>query len=820
MVYTHRPRDRKAAVPQESPCDSSDSRVGTTHRGPGADRGGIVARWGGPGSSSPSPHGGDTAPYVSRVTQLCASVGARLISIGNGWEGGDADVHEALRDVGLTVASTSITLLHLNQSMLEAEGLPLPPHPDLLQSYARALDGPTRYHQLPPGGMVSLLYHLSSRLESLDRELSRLAAPGHIETGIRAARAVVVEAPAALRAGVPPATVLRSSLRRLTTAALGPLNPARDWAEEAAIRLVLAQPVLEGLASRLRRCNDELNVILRLWTIGQSLLPPAILVPPVPHKAGMAPGAIPLTGLVRTGELGDVPSPLAKGPVDTFLGAAEERESLPLARRILQALHAPRSAIMWNQRSLRNALLCRLLDTYYAAFGYAVGRTLRLPRALGDVLLLPLVLCALIVYAFAPRRAVERVTAMMARPDIALISRMWRLADSPWLSRLQGFLRPRAHGTLPTSRKITIAGVPCIVLSNTRLTDAELGADGPATITEGHPAATTTGGHARSGDKQPMPRLRTAESDVLLSEAAQAAEEAEAREREEGRAEPSPHASAVITPHGSCLPPTMIYVHGGGFISSSTGHDIRTFSAWLASTPEERPWLIIYPVYSLSPEARYPTPTRECARVYAAIAARSPTRLIVAGESAGGHIAASLVVSLISEGGKRLPDGAAFLYPSLSISQSPTPSRLLHMADPILSYAVLIELARSHLPPGSTMCDEMPGDISPIHASDAVLRHFPPCYISAGGLDPLLDDSLAFHTRLSQLGRQSLLDIFRDLPHGYAGFTILAGSAQGVEGFRRAVQGFLKVRASDPPTPASLSGDGSGVGTRTSRQTL
>ncbi|VDM58911.1 unnamed protein product [Angiostrongylus costaricensis] len=65
--------------------------------------------------------------------------------------------------------------------------------------------------------------------------------------------------------------------------------------------------------------------------------------------------------------------------------------------------------------------------------------------------------------------------------------------------------------------------------------------------------------------------------------------------------------------------------------------------------------------------------------------------------------------------------------------------------------------------------------ISPMYAADEVIRQLPPVYFIACHLDPLLDDTIAFASRLQAAGgRVGSVDILPAIPHGFLNFTLVS----------------------------------------------
>nr|CDJ85515.1 Hormone-sensitive lipase and Alpha beta hydrolase fold-3 domain containing protein [Haemonchus contortus] len=65
--------------------------------------------------------------------------------------------------------------------------------------------------------------------------------------------------------------------------------------------------------------------------------------------------------------------------------------------------------------------------------------------------------------------------------------------------------------------------------------------------------------------------------------------------------------------------------------------------------------------------------------------------------------------------------------------------------------------------------------ISPMYATDEVIRQLPPVYFVACHLDPLLDDTIAFAQRVQAAGgRVASMDLLPAVPHGFLNFTLMS----------------------------------------------
>ncbi len=103
----------------------------------------------------------------------------------------------------------------------------------------------------------------------------------------------------------------------------------------------------------------------------------------------------------------------------------------------------------------------------------------------------------------------------------------------------------------------------------------------------------------------------------------------------------------------------LLYAHGGGFVLGGLeSHDSICADLCAASGIE-----VVAVAYRLAPEHRYPAALDDVAAAYGALAAARP--VLVAGDSAGGNLAAALCHRLRRLGGAQ-PRGQVLIYPMLS----------------------------------------------------------------------------------------------------------------------------------------------------------
>lgn len=165
-------------------------------------------------------------------------------------------------------------------------------------------------------------------------------------------------------------------------------------------------------------------------------------------------------------------------------------------------------------------------------------------------------------------------------------------------------------------------------------------------------------------------------------------------------------------------PPTLLYIHGGGYIGCNFASDATFLSQWA----KQHGFTVVYAHYSLSPQHVFPVAVNECMCLYQCLRYRAKcNRIVVAADSAGGNIATAMVVRCITSG-IRTPDALVLAYPSLNLNVVPSPSRALHLNDPLIPMGLMLTLANAYKP---DFAKHNPTDNAYLHpgcATDRVLQ--------------------------------------------------------------------------------------------------
>ncbi|HSI44354.1 MAG TPA: alpha/beta hydrolase [Methylotenera sp.] len=130
---------------------------------------------------------------------------------------------------------------------------------------------------------------------------------------------------------------------------------------------------------------------------------------------------------------------------------------------------------------------------------------------------------------------------------------------------------------------------------------------------------------------------------------------------------PGPHGefpAHVYTPKGAGPFPLIVYFHGGGFVIAST----KVYEASVRGLANGAEAIVVAVDYHLAPEHKYPTQPDEAYAAYTWVLKHAadfngdPKRVAVAGESAGGNLAA--VVSLMArDKNEPMPIHELLVYP-------------------------------------------------------------------------------------------------------------------------------------------------------------
>jgi acetyl esterase/lipase len=211
--------------------------------------------------------------------------------------------------------------------------------------------------------------------------------------------------------------------------------------------------------------------------------------------------------------------------------------------------------------------------------------------------------------------------------------------------------------------------------------------------------------------------------------------------------------------------PAILWIHGGGYVLGSAAQDTPKAERFAA----ELGHVVVSVDYRLAPETPHPGPVEDC---YAALlwlhenAAElgvDPARLVVAGESAGGGLAAA--VALLARDHGRVPLLLqALVYPMLD-------DRTVLDTDPNPYTGEFVWSRESNRFGWSSLLGREPGGADvPGYAAAAragELAGLAPAFVGVGALDLFLEEDIAYAGRLLRAGVPTELHVYPGAYHGF-----------------------------------------------------
>lgn len=224
----------------------------------------------------------------------------------------------------------------------------------------------------------------------------------------------------------------------------------------------------------------------------------------------------------------------------------------------------------------------------------------------------------------------------------------------------------------------------------------------------------------------------------------------------------------VFRPDGGARA-VYLHFHGGGMIlgapeMNDTGNlDLaRRFQVAVVSVD-----------YRLAPEHPFPAGPDDGVAVAEWLLANGERefgsdRLLLGGESAGGYMAAAVLLRIRDElGAVDRVDGVNLVFGVYDWGRSPSQRGIRPVDGPDMLTPDGIDFFTDCYLPGRSDDERRDPSVSPLFAD---LRGLPPALMSVGTSDHLLDDTLMFAARYAAAGNDVELFVAPDMPHGFMAF--------------------------------------------------
>lgn len=205
----------------------------------------------------------------------------------------------------------------------------------------------------------------------------------------------------------------------------------------------------------------------------------------------------------------------------------------------------------------------------------------------------------------------------------------------------------------------------------------------------------------------------------------------------------------------------VVYIHGGGFVFG----DLDTHDAICRDMVASGGFACVAVDYRLSPEHRFPAALGDCAGVLRWVQGHTseitggPARVAVAGDSAGGNLAAASCL-MLRDRALPLPAFQLLVYPVLDLTLS-SPSAGAFGPEYGLSTQDLAWFYENYHGGRSAPTDAY---VSPGLATD--LSGQPPAHVVTAGFDPLRDEGKAYVASLRAAGVPATGRHYPGLTHG------------------------------------------------------
>ena len=214
---------------------------------------------------------------------------------------------------------------------------------------------------------------------------------------------------------------------------------------------------------------------------------------------------------------------------------------------------------------------------------------------------------------------------------------------------------------------------------------------------------------------------------------------------------------------------TILYAHGGGFISGSR-ISARSLAASIAHESASR---LLLPEYRLAPECPFPTALNDLFASYMWLLRQNvaASDIVLAGDGAGANLMLALVHKLRANQ-VRFPEAIIAISPWVDLACEGSLFSARKNPDPIHSHDILAGEAALYVP----QLDFSDPLVSPIHGD---FRDFPKLYIQCGSEEILIDDANRLARKAENSGVAVTLDVESGMWHLFQAIDTLTPQAHG-----------------------------------------
>ena len=228
-----------------------------------------------------------------------------------------------------------------------------------------------------------------------------------------------------------------------------------------------------------------------------------------------------------------------------------------------------------------------------------------------------------------------------------------------------------------------------------------------------------------------------------------------------------------ITAPGASRDRYVLYLHGGGYVIGS----IKTHRDLMGRVSRAAKAKVLGLNYRLAPEHPFPAAVDDAVAGYRFLLVQGakPSRIAIAGDSAGGGLAAATLVA-IRDAKLPNPGAGVLLSPWVDMEGIGESMTTRIDKDPAIRKDGLVQMAQAYLQ-GK---DPRTPLAAPLYAN---LQGLPPLLIQVGDAEVLLDDSTRLSDRARAAGVQTKLEVWPEMIHVWHLFaSFLPEGQQAIEG--------------------------------------
>jgi acetyl esterase len=229
----------------------------------------------------------------------------------------------------------------------------------------------------------------------------------------------------------------------------------------------------------------------------------------------------------------------------------------------------------------------------------------------------------------------------------------------------------------------------------------------------------------------------------------------------------------VYTPREARGPmPATVYLHGGGFVIGS----IATHDRVCRLLADRADTIVVSVDYRLAPEHPFPAAAEDACEAFEWVHANAgelgidPRRIAIAGDSAGGNLAAVVAQAMRDRGGPE-PIFQLLIYPAVDMTRSFESQRTLS-ARYFLTETMIDWFLANYL---TDVAQQRDPRCSPIVTRE--LSALPAAHVVTAGFDPLRDEGEAYADALRAAGVPATSRCYDSLIHGFVGMGGLVDAA-------------------------------------------